>query len=356
MRSSAACLVVLAALAVARPATGEAPFRVKSTSEVDLVRVETNLGESLWLGRCATAAAQPQVEPFAPGPAYCTTGSLTPDVGFVPGDDDGYLIDVWVHILQHTNGDGNVPNAEVYEQMGILNEDFRAIPSSNGASGIDTRLYFRVAGITRTTNNTYYADTYNYSLTNNYFDVLAMDPLNYLNIYTNNTSALGYAFVPQTLGGDLGTTPDRVVIYWRAFGAGNGFVPYDDGRTTTHEVGHFLGLWHTFADQVANGCDTGAGCNNSGDTACDTNQHNSPDFVGLPSCTAPTTDCAGGAGVTPVENYMNYSDDLCMTEFTSEQMQRMRCSLDYYRTQIGTPVLFYDGFENASTNAWSATS
>lgn len=350
MRSSAACLVVLAAVAVARPATGAGPFPVKSSLEAHPVKVQTSRGETLYLDRCGTPPA-PRVGAFAPGPAYCDDTSLTPDPLFVPTADDGYLIDVWVHILQHTNGDGNVPNAEVYEQMGILNEDFRAIPSSNGENGIDTRLYFRVAGITRTTNNTYYADTYNYSLTNNYFDVLAVDPLNYLNIYTNSAGGnLGYAFVPQGLGALIGTTPDRVVIYWEAFGAGNGFVPYDDGRTTTHEVGHYLGLYHTFE-----ACDTGAGCNNSGDTACDTNDHSSPDFVSPPLCTAPTSSCTGG-GATPVENYMNYSDDLCMTEFTSEQMQRMRCSLDYYRTQIGTPVLFFDGFENASTKAWSATS
>lgn len=339
---------MFAIVAAARAATGEAPFRVEPPSSADLVRVETSRGESLWLGRCGTRG-DGGVQALALGPAYCDSGSLTPDPLFVPGD--GYLIDVWVHILQHNNGNGIVPTAEVFEQIGILNEDFRAIPASNGEDGIDTRLFFRVAGITRTTNNTWYNDR------GTYYDSLAVDPTRNLNIYTNSAGGyLGYAYVPQTLGEEIGDNFDRVVIYWEAFGAGNGFVPYDDGRTTTHEVGHFLGLWHTFADQSGGtGCDTLAGCNHSGDTACDTNDHDTPDFVGLPLCAAPTSTCPGG-GASPVENYMNYSDDLCMTEFSSEQMQRMRCTVQFYRTTIGTPVLFYDGFETGGVNAWSASS
>lgn len=326
-------------LGLSGPTFAAERYPVKSPLETHLVEIETAQGETILLDRCGTPGSR-RAGAFAPGPADCSGSSLTPDPLFLPGE--GYLIDVWVHILQHSNGSGNVPTAEVYEQIGILNEDFRAIPDSLGEAGVDTRLFFRVAGITRTTNNSWYQDA------GTYYDSLAVDPARYLNIYTNNAGGnLGYAYVPQDLGADIGESYDRVVIYWRAMGAGNGFDRYDDGRTTTHEVGHYLGLYHTF-----DGCDTGAGCNGSGDTACDTNDHSSPDFVSPPLCTAPTSSCEDG-GATPVENYMNYSDDLCMTEFTSEQMQRIRCTLAHYRTEIGTPVLFYDGFENATTNAWS---
>jgi hypothetical protein len=119
-----------------------------------------------------------------------------------------------------------------------------------------------------------------------------------------------------------------VVIYWSTFGRNAPYgPPYDLGRTTTHEVGHYLGLWHPFD----NGCGTATapGCYTSGDRICDTNRESTPNF----DCPDRFT-CAGDTAPDPIENYMDYTDDVCMTEFTPEQARRMRCSLEFYRPNL----------------------
>ena len=92
--------------------------------------------------------------------------------------------------------------------------------------------------------------------------------------------------------------------------------PYNLGRTTTHEVGHYLGLYHTFDG----GCAPASGCNTNGDLICDTNPESSPNFSPCNRSTCGSPD--------PTNNYMDYSDDICMTEFTEEQARRMRCTLE----------------------------
>ena len=92
------------------------------------------------------------------------------------------------------------------------------------------------------------------------------------------------------------------------------------GRTLTHEIGHYLGLFHTFQG----GCGSAA-CYTSGDLICDTNAESGPNF----SCAgSPPSSCCS---VDPIDNYMDYSDDLCMEKFTAEQVNRMRCSLINWR-------------------------
>ena len=124
----------------------------------------------------------------------------------------------------------------------------------------------------------------------------------------------------------MGTTGDRVVILYAAFGRGSSIgPPFDQGRTATHEVGHYLGLLHTFT----NGCGT-TSCYTTADLICDTNPQSTP-TTGCPtaySCSTPD----------PVDNYMDYSDDLCMKKFTPEQARRMRCTLTHYRPDVFTLV------------------
>ncbi|MCB1057531.1 MAG: hypothetical protein KDD11_18685, partial [Acidobacteria bacterium] len=143
---------------------------------------------------------------------------------------------------------------------------------------------------------------------------------------------------------------DRVVINQLAVGRDGPFPPHDQGRTATHEVGHFLGLFHPYY----NGCGTATapGCYSTGDLLCDT----PPDDTSHHDCPVGTTSC-GGVPI-PVENYMELTDDLCMTGFTLEQVRRMRCTLEHYRpnlTEIGMLTdVFHDGFETGTTSAWSS--
>src|SRR5262249_16443907 len=156
---------------------------------------------------------------------------------------------------------------------------------------------------------------------------LNWNPAEYLNFYTNSASgALGY--VPQLpQGGIVGQNSDRVVILWSAFGRNAPIgAPYNLGRTATHEVGPYLGLYHTFDF----GCGT-ASCYTTGDRICDTNPESQPVF----GCPASSVSC--GTAQDPFHNYMDYSDDACYEEFTPEQVNRMRCTLVNWRVSIDDP-------------------
>lgn len=242
--------------------------------------------------------------------------------------DPTYVLDIPVvfHVIQNTSGTGNITNAKVMSQIDVLNEDFRALAGSNGAGGFDTLIQFHLAtldplgmptnGITRTTDTTWYNDV------GPYYDTLAWDPERFLNIYSNSGGgALGYVPDLPQAGGLVGTNEDRVVLYWGVVGKNAVLAPYDQGRTATHEVGHYLGLFHTFDF----GCGTSSppDCYTTGDRICDTN----PAPVSRLGCPM-----SSGCGLPePVDNYLSYTDDLCMTHFTAEQSNRMRCTLVYWR-------------------------
>jgi hypothetical protein len=280
------------------------------------------------LVRCGTSTA------FAGGSPMdhpdCDFGQTNPSAAYAP--TNVLRIPVVVHVIQSTSGQGNLTDTLVQSQIAVLNEDFRAMAGTPGAAGVDSCIEFFLAttdpagaptnGIRRYTNNTWFNDA------GSYWNTIAWNPARYLNIYTNQASgALGYVpNLPQG-GGVLGTVADRVVILHSAFGRpATGGAPYNRGRTATHEVGHYLGLFHTFDFGCGN-----ASCYSSGDRICDTAAEANPRFgcpVGAVSCGSPD----------PVRNFMDYTDDTCMTGFTAEQVRRMRCTLQYYRSQLAQPA------------------
>ena len=238
-----------------------------------------------------------------------------------------YRIPVVVHVLMHPNGSGYVSDALIHSQIDVLNEDFLAMAGTPGNGGVDVNVEFYLAttdpsgnattGITRDTKAQWYNDSGNYA------NAVGWDTNRYLNIYTNSAGGyLGYAYVPSG-GGVVGSNYDGVRILWSAFGRNAPIgAPYDQGRTTTHEVGHYLGLYHTFQG----GCSSASGCSSNGDLICDTNPESSPNYSSCSRVTCGSQD--------PVKNYMDYSNDVCMNQFTADQANRMRCTLESFRYEL----------------------
>ncbi|HED63998.1 MAG TPA: zinc metalloprotease, partial [Planctomycetes bacterium] len=315
-----ACLSPLGAAASAQePARPGTP--VITVGGTDYYSWEDYLGSNAFRAmslRCGLPPVDPTLGNKLP-PSDCTANHTTISPQYNPSQGQ-INVQVVVHVIMNTNGQGAISDAKVQSQIDILNEDFRAIAGSNGAPGTDTMIQFSLAtvdpngnptnGITRSTNNTWFNDS------GQYYNTLAWDTTRYLNIYTNQAGgALGYVpALPQN--GIVGSKADRVVILWSSFGRNAPIgPPYNQGRTTTHEVGHYFGLYHTFQG----GCAPVSNCYNNGDRICDTNAEGQAHF-GCPnsnSCSSPD----------PVTNYMDYTDDLCMNMFTSEQTNRMRCTI-----------------------------
>ena len=152
---------------------------------------------------------------------------------------------------------------------------------------------------------------------------LKVDPNENLNFYTANPGGglLGWATFPWELEGD--TDRDGVVMLYSTLPGGSS-APYDLGQTATHEIGHWLGLYHTFQ----------GGCDGIGDQVGDTVAHASANY-GTPDPNARNNAC-DPAQKSPVKNFMNYTDDKWMDHFTTEQGSRMRDLIGVYRPELLT--------------------
>ncbi|RYH22605.1 zinc metalloprotease [archaeon] len=144
---------------------------------------------------------------------------------------------------------------------------------------------------------------------------------NALNVYTisDSSSTLGWATFPFDKS-SLSTSFDGVVVAFSTLPGGTK-TAYNLGQTATHEVGHWLGLYHTFEG----GCVRGDG----GDYVSDTPAERSPAFgcqVGRDTCMG-----SGYVGLDPIANFMDYSDDSCMNQFTIRQNIRMKANWFAYR-------------------------
>jgi hypothetical protein len=263
-------------------------------------------------------------------PTDCSFSSTSIKPEYMP--DVTFTIPVVFHIIKKTDGTGEIADSLIHSQIEILNEDFDALAGTPGGMGNAGKIRFVLAstdpngapttGINRVTNNSYFADPG--SGLSPMKNALHWDTSRYFNIYTNDANgALGYATFPTESAGDA---EDGVVLLYTSVGrnAPQGGV-YNQGRTATHEVGHYLGLFHTFQG----GCGNASNPYGSADLIKDTNAHPQPNF----DCNAGPSSCSG-AGALPIENYMNYTNDTCMTKFTVEQVNRMRCSIVNYRSEL----------------------
>jgi hypothetical protein len=251
-------------------------------------------------------------------PSDCTNSQTVIQAEYY---NESITIPVVFHIIMDSNGNGDIDDSYIISQVEILNEDFRAQGGTPGSAGFDTGISFELAGITRHTNNQWFNDRRE----SQYKSQTGWDRDTYLNIWTNTASGyLGYAYYPD---GSAGTNLDGVVLNYTAVGrnAPQGGI-YNQGRTATHEIGHYLGLAHTFQG----GCGDPNNPYTTGDLIADTNAESTQQFNCVERVTCGSQD--------PIHNYMDYTNDTCMTHFTMEQGNRAVCSLVNYRPNLGGTV------------------
>jgi hypothetical protein len=249
-----------------------------------------------------------------------------------------YKIPTVVHVVHHGEPVGigsNITQEQIMSQFDVLNEDFRRIGGGHNEhpDGADIQIEFvpvlvdpqgnllEEPGIDRVFgyNAHYEYDPIEYELKPN----TQWDPDRYFNIWVLKfgggfSNILGYAQFP-TLSGLDGLSDegfeftDGIVIGYQYFGrTGNVKAPFNLGRTTTHEVGHWLGLRHIWGD----------GDCTVDDYCADTPNASGPNY----SCTI--RDSCPGDGPDMIENYMDYSTDGCMNIFTNDQRSRIRTVME----------------------------
>ena len=267
-----------------------------------------------------------------------------------------------VHRLSHVNvGSGtNISDAQIEDALRILNEDYSKtnpeFPNPPRTTFLpyagNPDLKFCLAttdpfgntttGITRTssTKNSFDADTESNDMKrNNTLGIDGWDPSKYLNIWICNLSSsgggqtLGYAYLPGLWANQQ--WKDGLVVDYQWFGTIGAASPSSDGRTPTHEIGHYLGLEHTFCESQNGGC-----CDNDGSNVNDTPAADDDIYFG-PVTSATNNNTCNDLSYSNIfttnvldmdENYMSYASTTWM--FSVDQVNVMDATLNGYRSSL----------------------
>ncbi|MGJ0483258.1 MAG: zinc metalloprotease [Methylomicrobium sp.] len=293
--------VVLGALSL--PAPGQAdtskPFRIGDhewTSQSDFVKNGYRCGtlhpDAIARQKIDQDMRRRRLNQQLSNPAAATTGEAIP---------------VYFHVITSLSGEGNVTNEAIKKQISVLN-----------AAYATTGFSFTLVKADRTANDSWYTMNSGTTAEMQAKAALHQGSANTLNLYSANIGggALGWATFPSSYASN--PPNDGVVVLFSSLPDGSA-APYNQGDTATHEVGHWLGLYHTFE----------GGCSKNGDHALDTPAERSPAY----GCPAGRDTCKGKKypGLDPVNNFMDYTDDICMDHFTSDQADRIAEAWTAYR-------------------------
>ncbi len=212
-------------------------------------------------------------------------------------------IPVFFNVI-HDGAQGKLAMSQINRQIKVLDDAYRFV-------GID----FRLRGVKYVNNAAWYHGLgYGTPEERAMKTSLRRGGANVLNVYTANLEdgLLGWATFP--FDGNPADKMDGFVMLDQSVPGGSA-APYNEGDTATHEVGHWMGLWHTFQ----------RGCDAPGDEVNDTPYEATPQFecVARNSCAKPGND--------PIHNFMDYTEDACMTHFTNGQKWRMQMMWNMYR-------------------------
>ncbi|KAK2043333.1 extracellular metalloprotease [Colletotrichum somersetense] len=217
-------------------------------------------------------------------------------------------VPTYFHVVasSQTVANGYITDKMLSDQLAVMNEDF-------GPHGIS----FNLVETTRTINPTWAQDGSELAMKR----ALRKGDYGALNLYFLRSlggGTLGYCYFPTNASpGSQSYILDGCSILSSTVPGGS-TANYNLGRTVTHEVGHWFGLYHTFQ----------GGCSGSGDSIADTPAQASASS----GCPVGRDSCPSQAGVDPIHNYMDYSVDSCYEEFTPNQQTRMYSFYNQYRS------------------------
>ncbi|MFC5749083.1 zinc metalloprotease [Actinomadura rugatobispora] len=246
-------------------------------------------------------------KPGAPQPGAAQPGAAQPDPQAARRKAPRVTVPVYFHVL-HDGPTGNLSNDDIRRQIQSLND-----AHGGKGAGADTGFAFALHGVTRTDNATWYGDPERHEQT--FKTKLRKGGAGTLNLYSADMgeAMLGWSTFPWSYRAN--PKMDGVIIHPESMPHGS-IENFNLGHTATHEIGHWLGLYHTFQD----------GCAGDGDRVADTPAERDP----TNGCPADKDTCPA-VGADPVHNYMDYAFDDCMNQFTKGQGDRMHLVWTAYR-------------------------